>query len=128
MKIILPVLAKNKGIAQSFHNTDHACIYNFTNQTYEWVETKNINSANDGLAEELRRIGISAVISTHMPLMALGFFTDSGLMVYKAISENIEENIRLFAGNQLEQLTNAKVKSSSNCFGSCGSCKTSCNS
>jgi len=128
MKIILPVTDESKGIAQSFHNADQACIYNYANQTYEWVETKNINSKKEGLAEELRRIGISAVISTHMPLMALGFFTESGLTVYKAISENIEENIRLFASNQLKPLTNASVKSSTNCFGSCSACQTSCNS
>jgi predicted Fe-Mo cluster-binding NifX family protein len=128
MKIILPVADKNKGIAQSFHNTEEACIYNYANRTFEWVETKNMHSKNGGLAEELRRIGISAVISTHMPLMALGFFTESGLMVYKAISESIEENIRLFEANQLKPLTNELVKNSANCFGSCSSCKTSCNS
>jgi predicted Fe-Mo cluster-binding NifX family protein len=127
MKIILPVTDKNRGIARSFHNAELACIYNCTNQTYEWVDTKSISAKSGDLAEELKNIGISAVISTQMPLMALGFFTDSGLMVYKATSESIEENIRLFTANQLIPLTNALAKSSANCSGSCGACQTSCN-
>jgi len=128
MKIILPVTDKNKGIAPSFHNAELACIYNCTNQTYEWMTTKSIRSKSGDLAEELKNIGISAVISTQMPLMALGFFTESGLMVYKAASESIEENIRLFTANLLKPITNALAKSSADCSGSCSACKTSCNS
>jgi predicted Fe-Mo cluster-binding NifX family protein len=131
MKIIIPVVGRNgsiKSIAQSFHNTEQACIYNCTNKTYEWVSTKSISVKSVDLAEELRNIGISAVISTQMPLMALGFFTESGLSVYQATSESIEENIRLFAANQLKPLTNALAKSSASCTGSCSACSTSCNS
>ena len=128
MKIILPVVDKNKGVAQSFHNAEQACIYNCINQTYEWISTKSISTKSGNLAEELRRIGISAVISTQMPLMALGFFTESGLKVYKAASISVEENIRLFAVNQLNLMTNASAKNSSDCAGSCSACQISCNS
>jgi predicted Fe-Mo cluster-binding NifX family protein len=127
MKIILPVTDKNKGIAQSFHNAELACIYNYTSQSSEWIPTKSISAGPGDLAEGLKNIGICAVISTHMPLMALGFFTDSGLMVYQAVGENIDENIRLFAANQLKPLTNTSAKSTSPCSGSCSACQTSCN-
>lgn len=130
MKIIFPVVYKNdnlKCIAQSFHNTEQACIYNCTNQTYEWLATRSIATKAGELAEELKRIGINAVISTQMPLMALGFFTESGLTVYKATSENIEENINLFTMNQLKPITNMLAKSATECSGSCGACKTTCN-
>jgi predicted Fe-Mo cluster-binding NifX family protein len=128
MKILLPVIDRNKGVAQSFHNAGQACIYNCTSQSYEWISTESINAKSGNLAEELRRIGISIVISMQMPLMALGFFTESGLTVYEAASESVEENIRLFAINQLKQMTNASAKSSSDCAGSCSACQISCNS
>ena len=132
MKIILPVIenkASGRSIARGFRNADLACIYNCSNQTSEWLPTKSISQNAGDLGDALKRIGIGAVISFQMPLMALGFFTDSGLTVYKAESENIEENIRMFTENRLEPLTNATSKNGSACTSSCGSCSsTSCQS
>ena len=132
MKIIIPVTENNacgREIARGFHKADLACIYNCTNQTSEWLPTKNIMQSASDLGEALKRIGIGAVISQQMPLMALGFFTDSGLPVYKAESENVEENIRMFIENLLEPQTNATSNSGSACTSSCSSCRsTSCQS
>jgi len=132
MKIILPVMENNdsgRSIARGFHNANLACIYNCSNQTSEWLPAKNISQNAGNLGAELKRIGIGAVISYQMPLMALGFFTDSGLTVYKAESTSIEENIRMFTENRLEPLTNAISKSGSACSSSCNSCSsTSCQS
>jgi predicted Fe-Mo cluster-binding NifX family protein len=60
--------------------------------------------------------------------MALGFFTESGLAVYKASSESIEENIRLFEENKLELLTSDSIQIAGNCSGSCKACNSTCNS
>jgi len=132
MKIILPVTengTSGRFIARGFHNAELACIYNCSNQTSEWLPTKSISQNAGNLGAELKRIGIGAVISYQMPLMALGFFTDSGLTVYKAESASIEENIRMFTENRLEPLTNATSKSGSACTSSCNSCSsTSCQS
>jgi predicted Fe-Mo cluster-binding NifX family protein len=93
------------------------------------LSTKSISENGDDLGDALKRIGIGAVISQQMPLMALGFFTDSGLTVYKAESENIEENIRMFIDNQLNPQTNTSSKFSSFCSSSCSSCSsTTCQS
>jgi predicted Fe-Mo cluster-binding NifX family protein len=127
MKIILPVMenkASGRSIARGFYKADLACIYNCSNQTSEWLPTKSISQNAGDLGDALKRIGIGAVISYQMPLMALGFFTDSGLPVYKAESENIEENIRMFTENRLEPLTNAISKSDSACSSSCSSCSS----
>ena len=127
MKIILPVMenkASGRSIARGFYKADLACIYNCSNQTSEWLPTKSISQNAGDLGDALKRIGIGAVISYQMPLMALGFFTDSGLPVYKAESENIEENIRMFTENRLEPLTNAISKSDSVCSSSCSSCSS----
>jgi predicted Fe-Mo cluster-binding NifX family protein len=132
MKIILPVTENNaseRSIARSFHNADLACVYNCTNRTSEWLSTNSIRQKTGDLGEVLKRIGIEAVISYQMPLMALGFFTESGLPVYKAESASIEENIRMFTENRLQPLTNANSKNSSACPSSCNSCSsTSCHS
>ena len=132
MKIILPIIenqASGRSIARGFYKTDLACIYNCNNQTSEWLATKSFSQNAGDLGETLKRIGVGAVISYQMPLMALGFFTDSGLTVYKAESGNIEENIRMFTENRLEPLTNATSKSDSACSSSCSSCSsTSCQS
>lgn len=132
MKIILPVTenkASGRSIARGFHNADLACIYNCSNQTSEWLPAKSIIQSAGELGAALKRIGIGAVISNQMPLMALGFFTDSGLTVYKAESESIGENIRMFTENQLKPMTNLTSKNSSACTSSCNSCSsTSCQS
>ena len=116
--------AFGRSIARGFYKADLACIYNCSNQTSEWLPTKSISQNAGDLGDALKRIGIGAVISYQMPLMALGFFTDSGLPVYKAESENIEENIRMFTENRLEPLTNAISKSDSACSSSCSSCSS----
>ena len=116
--------ASGRSIARGFYKADLACIYNCSNQTSEWLPTKSISQNAGDLGDALKRIGIGAVISYQMPLMALGFFTDSGLPVYKAESENIEENIRMFTENRLEPLTNAISKSDSACSSSCSSCSS----
>jgi len=132
MKIILPVTenkASERCIARSFHNADLACVYNCSNQTSEWLSTKSIRQKAGDLGEAFKQIGVEAVISYQMPLMALGFFTESGLTVYKAENESIEENIRMFTQNLLVPLTNANSKSFSSCTSSCNSCSsTACQS
>lgn len=129
MKIIIPIAntETKKSIADSFHNTEFACIYNTADHSVEWVATKNM-IRNGNLETVLRENEISAVISKNMPLMALGFFTDSGLAVYQAESSNVDENLRMFLDNRLKPMTNATVKISSGCSGSCGSCHTTCKS
>lgn len=89
--------------------------------------SKKISSNPGNLGFELKRRGIGAVISPQMPLMALSFFAESGLPVFQAKGEDIEENIRLFNLSQLPLLTKQLAKTSS-CSGSCGTCNTTCNS
>ncbi len=129
MKIIIPIVdaETKKSIADSFHSTESACVYNTIDKSVEWIATKNMIKMGS-LEAVLREHEISAVISKNMPLMALGFFTDSGLVVYKAESSNIEENIDWFLSKRLKRMTNASVKISSDCSGSCGSCHTTCKS
>lgn len=131
MKIVIPIIDNDcevKRIASSFHNSEYVCIYDSTSQSSELVLARNISSSPGNLGNELMKRGIRAVISRQMPLMALGFFAESGLQVFQANGENIEENIRLFNLCQLPLLTAQLAKPTSSCSGSCGSCNTVCKS
>jgi predicted Fe-Mo cluster-binding NifX family protein len=130
MNIILPVIDNKDAkdmIAQGFHNTEYACIYNSTDNTYEWLETKEISVKEGNLSLALKRRGIYTIISSHMQLMALGLFVDSGLKVYKAKGNSVTENIKLFNDNQLKPFTVQFAVGATNCSGTCSSCDTSCN-
>lgn len=83
---------------------------------------------NDGIFLPKRRIISMPFMSSCLELMALGFFTESGLEVYWSVGEDVLENIELFHQNQLLQSTNSTMKGSSACSGSCGSCNTTCKS
>ena len=130
MKIVIPVNHPSdtrKSISKSFHNSEYVCIYNNADQSLEWILARKISSTPGNLGIELKRQGIGAVISPQMPLMALSFFAESGLPVFQAKGEDIEENIRLFNLSQLPPLT-AQLAKVSSCSGSCGSCDTTCKS
>ena len=130
MKIIIPVTDNDSlkdTIAQGFHNAGYVCIYDCTNNTYEWMATKDISEQAGNLSLELKRKGIFSVISNYMSLMALGLFTESGLKVYKAESESVQENIKLFLENKLPLLTTQSILGMSACIGSCNSCGSTCN-
>lgn len=131
MKIVIPVTencSSEKRIAGSFHNSEYVCIYNSADQSLELVLSRQISDNPGNLGNELKRRGVGAVISQQMPLMALGFFVESGLQVFQAKGEDIEENIRLFNLCQLPLLTAQLAKTTSSCSGSCGSCNTVCKS
>jgi predicted Fe-Mo cluster-binding NifX family protein len=131
MKVLVPVINQNEAkdqLAESFHNAESVCIFDFGTQTSKWVQTKTLRGNYGHLAESLKAMGIDAVVSRSMPLMALGFFTDSDLPVYMAVGHNLQENLKLFKASSLVQMTNLIAKSLSECSGTCGSCKsTSCN-
>lgn len=130
MKVIVPVIDNMSGknsIAAGFHNAEYVCIYDCKCETFEWLRTKDISSNAGKLGQELKNKEIGTVISTNMPLMALGVFTDNGLKVLKAFGTNLFDNIQLFRNNQLQPITAQSSLEMSACSGSCQSCNTKCN-
>ena len=130
MKIIIPIIDNNRSkdnIAQGFHNAGYVCIYDCSSNTYEWLTINELAPNAGNLSLELKRRGIFTVISGYMSLMALGLFTESGLKVYKAESDSVQENIKLFLENKLPPLTTQSILGMSACIGSCNSCGSSCN-
>ncbi len=131
MKIMLPIVDKKRGqetVAQGFHNARFICIYDSQRKSFDWMPAKAISSNPGEFSEELKRMGISTVISAYLPPMALRIFTRSGLAVYRARGTNVEENISFFNHNQLESFTSQAAREMWGCESSCSSCSsTSCN-
>lgn len=129
MKVMIPVMNDSDEkyqIAKGFINANHACIYDTELKTYEWITTDELSKNVGNLSFELKRKGIYTVISTHMPILALGLFVESGLGVFKAHGNKVEENIKLFEDKQLETFTSAMSMTHNGCSPvACGSCSSS---
>ena len=132
MRILMPVTENNtsgRSVARGFHNAELVCLYDSGNESFEWISTEEFCLNPGELSKEFQKIGVDAIISYQMPLMALGFFAENGFAVYNTDTTNIDECIQLFASNSLKSMTNEICKSTSSCSSSCSSCSsTSCSS
>jgi len=129
MKVIVPVVNDNKekfSIADGFHNAEHACIYDYSTNKYEWVITQKISSLVGELGMELKMLGVEKVISKNMPLMALGLFVDCGIKVYQATEDDLVENIELLTNDKLPFYSLEMARQNTSCSGACGTCETDC--
>ena len=129
MKIIIPVSAiddKENSEVKGFHNTEYVCVYNCISETYEWLSKTTITEKEGNMSIELKRRGVSTIISKEMPLMALALFTESGFKVLKSKSENVKGNIELYYQNKLEPFTFQSPDIYSSCGNTCGTCNSSC--
>ncbi|MDB4335064.1 NifB/NifX family molybdenum-iron cluster-binding protein, partial [bacterium] len=129
--IILPVVdcqdSKHE-MAPGIHNTEYACIYDCDSHTYEWLATNDITQKPGNLSIELKRKGVKTIVSSSMPLMALGLFIESGFTVYKASSDNLNENIQLFEAQKLDTFTTQHADEMKGCSSNaCSSCSSTCN-
>jgi len=131
MKVIIPVLDNTEGkfnMAKGIHNAAFLCIYDSEIRTYEWLATNEITEKPGNLSLALKRKGIFTIICNQLPVIALGLFIESGLQVYQAQGNQLEENIRLFENKQLQPFTAVSALAIQACSsGACGSCKSSCN-
>lgn len=133
MKVLIPVVdhenAKNK-ITKEFDEASSYCIYDSSNKTYEWLPTNALTSKIGNISFALKRKNILSVIIREMPIMAIHLFTEMGISLYSAHSDNLVENINLFNKNKLNSLTslNGNITQSTdlNCNASCGSCSSGC--
>jgi predicted Fe-Mo cluster-binding NifX family protein len=125
MNIIIPVIDDNEGkfkMAKGFHHTEHVCVYNTLNSSYEWFKNKDISQSEDTLSLSLKRKGIYTIITGQIPFLALRLFKESGLLVYKAKSKSLEKNIEFFLNDELESFSHQMH------FGAAGSACGSCSS
>ncbi len=100
MNIIIPVIDDNEGkysMAKGFHNTEHVCVYNTLNSSYEWFKNKDISNSEDTLSLSLKRKGIYTIITSQIPFLALRLFKESGLLVYKGQEQRASKKTSRFS-------------------------------
>lgn len=122
MKVIIPVVNnenEKNSIADGFHNTECACIYNSDDDSSEWVLLSDICKNIGNLSVELKRKGINSIINDQMPLMFLRLCIDMGLRVYRAASESVDENVQLFNKQQLKPFPISATMEMSGCSTLC---------
>ncbi|WP_340110836.1 hypothetical protein [Maribellus mangrovi] len=130
MKVMLPVKqesAELRQMAEGFHNIEFVCIYDNDSKNCEWLEAKSLSKTPGGLNSELLQRGVSTIISLNLTPMVLNLFKRSSIEVLKALSSDINENIRLFEESELPSYSTQESRSLQACNGnSCSSCSSSC--
>ncbi len=130
MKVIIPIQGKESTelkIAQGFLDVEDFCVYNCDTQTFEFQEASSFTGDVGNLSLALKKTGISTMLIRSMDIVELGLFTESGFDIFKALDENLKENLFLFENGHLKKLTIQTALGISACSSSaCGSC-SSCN-
>lgn len=105
MKVIIPVVEdqQTKDLkVDEFRSASKAYIYDCDTKATTLVPFEQLINNLGNLTLELKSKGIYTVISSRMSFLSLSLFLDSQLMVLKAKSSDLEENLQLYLGNQLE--------------------------
>jgi len=127
---MLPVIDKEnskEGVTDGFRNARFVCIFDSQDNSIEWVSASKLNTDDGDLSNEIKRMGINAIISNKMTPIALQIFARNGIEVFKAKSEHVSENIAFLQNNQLELFTRQVAREIQECNSSCSSCRSSCN-
>ena len=128
MKVIIPVVDTERFrnvLTKSFHNSAFATIYNTETRMMAWIETSTISRDVENIGLGLKKMGVDAVISQEMPPMALGLFVESGIHVYRAYGDDLQENILCFIDEDLELFSSQMAfETTPSCSSSCSSCRS----
>lgn len=126
MKIGFPIQAAgSKSMAADFHGCEFIGIYDYANKTFaeENVETLYSKSENYNLFSVLDELGIKVVVCNKMKPMALKFFNEQKITVYKAEVDHVDLNLELLFDGQLKRFLPQMAEASS-CGSSCSSCSS----
>lgn len=131
MKVIIPVIDKEEGdakVANDFRIATSICISQSNKKELEWIPANELNTGNGDFSDDIKRLGIYAIISGSMAPTTVQIFARNKVEVFKAKGTDISENIIFFQNNQLELLTAQEAREMQACDSSCNSCSsTSCN-
>ena len=132
MKIGFPIEKKHTStmIADSFHGSEWiGSIDLFSAELKKYSVTElEAKTGYDNLFSILNELEIKTVVCKKMQPMALKFFSDHRILVYRATSGDIQANIELLKEGKLNRFTTNMAEPSgcgSSCSGSsCSSCGT----
>lgn len=132
MKICIPVMGQNARLvhflANDFYKANYYCLYHLENGDMEYFSKSDL-MARFGL--DLRKGGgddaIGAIISPNVRPMAYKILHDNEIIVYRPMSNLVDENIELLKSGELPLYAIADIENPSSCGSSCSSCSsTSC--
>lgn len=115
-------------LAADFRTSEYFGIVDAISKDIEFISEDMLETTFNGksITEVLSEKGVEYVICEEMMAMTLKVFKESRIEVYKAMSESVEENIRLFKELALPPFYYSETRQTSSCSTSCGSCDQDC--
>ena len=106
MKIAFPLNElESTRLAASFHGSDYLGVVDAATEEIEFFTIKDLmeKSGQADLAVIFKELGVSTMICSEVPAMALRFFRGNDLKVYQAVSSLLKINLELFKDEKLPE-------------------------
>lgn len=128
MKVIVPVY-DNSRIAEGFNRTPDVCIFDPMASGAEAVCTfvpwRTIIPPGSKITKRMKEMGIDAVLTSQIQLLALNLFVENGINVYKSDGNDLEHNLSLYSDRKLTPFTTIEaLENRAICSGSCDICSS----
>lgn len=130
MKICIPVIGKNVALvnllADDFYKANFYCVHDVhANQHEVFSKTELMDRFGLDLRQGSEEDVVKAIISPNVRPMAYKILVDNAIKVFKPQGKLVDENIRLFKENRLDEHDLASVDGPSGCgASSCSSCSS----
>lgn len=132
LKIGMPVKKMEDAtivMASDFRSSEYFGIVNGLTKEIELISEDMLETTFNGknITEVLMEKGVEFVICEEMMAMTHKVFKENKIEVYKALSDSIEENVRMLKEFMLPPFYYNETRQTSSCSTSCSSCSsTSC--
>jgi len=128
MSIAIPTqdINTNKNtIASGLNVNGSICLYDIDSKSGSWIKTTDLAPNMGELLPALEALAISVIITRQIHPMALKILVNKGFEVYKAVGNNLTENIDYYSNNMLELFSHdAAMELATVCGGECTTCET----
>lgn len=114
-------------LANDFNSTSLVGAYNTENERYKFWNTSEKNFTRNFFAF-MEQENINAIVSASMQILTLKQFREKNVMVFKSVSDDLDENLELLKLNKLDPLQISDIiRNFSNCESECSTCSGGCN-
>jgi len=125
MKLIVPVY-DNAYIAEGFNSTPVVCIFDPEKAGEEsccFVPWRQIIPPGSKITKVMKELGIGAVLTSQIQLLALNLFVEHQIQVYKSAGTDLKRNLALYTKNELQSFTASDtLENATICSGACDQC------
>ena len=133
MKVCLPIMGdtnlKKELVAGDFYKAQYYCILDIDTKESSVYSLNDYDSIYLSISE-IKKLGIEAIITPNLRLMAAKILFENEIEVYKATAPTVNENMDLFKKGMLRDFTAAMIEQQNSCSpDACSSCASagSCN-